>query len=133
MADEIVISENITVKKNNLNVSIKPLQNIKHDVPAGYSGAPSPGPVIIGTSEEDISFGDIKPGVVYIENMDSSNYVRIGPKSGGSMVAEQRILPGKNIRMYLDENTTLRAVANSAPVELFIQGIPGYTTSTTTT
>jgi hypothetical protein len=102
-------------------------------MPDGYLVGGTPGGIIIGTSEEDIVFADMVPGVVAIQNHDLNNYVRFGPNSGGNMVPLIRIPPGKTVRLYLDEAVTLRAVANSAPVSVTIKGYPGYTTTTTTT
>lgn len=132
MADEIRINENASVTKSSHKSEWKPGQ-ITHSMPDGYNSGGAPGSVLIGLAEQDIDFGDIVPGVVFIQNNDANNYFRIGPKSGGSMVAEQRVLPGKTIRLYLDEGTILRAIANSAPVWADIRGYPGYPTTTTTT
>lgn len=85
-------------------------------------GGGNPGMVDIGTSEEDISFGDITPGFVIIQNMDATNYVQIGPKSGGAMIAYQKIRPGRFALIELDAGVTMRAKANTATVRLRIRG-----------
>lgn len=85
-------------------------------------GGGNPGYVNIGTSEEDIAFGDVTPRVVIIENLDSTNYVQYGPKSGGSMVPLGRISPGSFKFVELDSGVTLRMKANTAAVNVRIRG-----------
>lgn len=79
-------------------------------------------PVIdVGTSEEVISFGDISSanvGLVAFRNLDTTNYVRLGPTSGGAMVPMIRILAGETEVFRLEPSVTLRAQANGAAVKL---------------
>ena len=85
-------------------------------------GGGNPGFVTIGTSEEDIAFGDVTPRVVIIENLDATNYVQYGPKSGGAMIVDKRISPGSFAFFELDSGVTLRMKANTAPVNCRIRG-----------
>lgn len=75
-------------------------------------------PVVdIGTSEEDISFADISAaniGYCVMRNLDTTNYVDIGAKSAGAMVAMLRLKPGEPQVMRLVPSVTLRAIANTA-------------------
>lgn len=85
-------------------------------------GGGNPGYVNIGTSEEDISFGDVTPRIVIIENMDATNFVKYGPKSGGSMVNFGRVSPGGIARFEMGSGVTLRMVADTAACNVRIRG-----------
>ena len=39
----------------------------------------------IGTSEENVSFGDLTPGLVILVNLDDANYVQYGMSDAGTM------------------------------------------------
>lgn len=66
-------------------------------------------------AELDISFPDIVTnGWVVIKNLDSTNYVKYGPKSAGVMVEFGRIKAGKSAMFFLAPGVTLRMVANTA-------------------
>jgi len=54
-------------------------------------GGGQPGVVSVGTSEETLSFGDITPGRIILQNLDSTNYVEYGPATGSYI---GRLLPG---------------------------------------
>lgn len=79
-------------------------------------------PVIdVGTTEEAISFGDVSAanvGYVAFRNLDTTNYVRIGPESAGAMVPMIRLAAGEVAVMRLNPSVTLRAQANTAAVKL---------------
>lgn len=85
-------------------------------------GGGNPGYVNIGTSEEDISFGDVTPRIVIIENMDGTNFVKYGPKSGGSMVNFGRVSPGGIARFEMGSGVTLRMSADTAACNVRIRG-----------
>lgn len=119
MADEIRVSASFNISKGNFKQNF-PLGPVVDDQTGTGGGAP--GTVSIGTSEEDISFGDIVPGYVIIQNNDATNYVTYGPKSAGAMVLFGRINPGQFAIFYLGSGVTIRAIANTAAVELNIRG-----------
>ncbi len=85
-------------------------------------GGGNPGYVNVGTSEEDIAFGDVTPRVVIIENLDATNFVEFGPKSGGAMIAFGRIEPGSFAKFSLKSGVTLRMKADTAAVNVRIRG-----------
>ena len=80
-------------------------------------------PIIdVGTSEEVISQGDVStPGMVIFQNLDSTNYVEIGPESGGSLVPFIRLNAGEFALLWLTPSVTLRAQANTASVKLMMR------------
>jgi len=71
--------------------------------------------VTVTTSEGDITpTGITTAGYCFIKNLDTTNYVQVGPKSGGSMVAFTKIKPGRFVILPLDPGATIRAKANTA-------------------
>lgn len=71
--------------------------------------------VSIGTSEQDVAFADLTTlGWVWMRNLDLTNYVDWGPKSGGSMVGIGRLQPGEVALFRLKPGITLRMVAHTA-------------------
>lgn len=77
------------------------------------------GIVTIGTSEEDLDLSELAtPRWAFFRNLDSTNFVTIGPKSAGAMVAMLKLLPGEIALMPLAGSVTLRAIADTASVKL---------------
>lgn len=77
----------------------------------------------IGTSEETIGgLADVSTfGWALFKNLDSTNYVEIGPDSGGtggSMVSMVKLLAGEFALLPLTPGITLKAQANTAAVKL---------------
>ncbi|HND56661.1 MAG TPA: hypothetical protein PLV92_29785 [Pirellulaceae bacterium] len=70
----------------------------------------------IGTSEEDIPVGGVAaPGFCTIENLDGTNYVEYGPKSGGAMILLGQVNAGDPPNLVrLGSGVTLRAKAHTA-------------------
>ena len=78
--------------------------------------------VKIGTSEEAITISDVTtPGWAFIQNVDDTNYVDIGPDSAGSMVPCIRLYPGMGHTISLYPTATWRGQANTAEVNLVFQ------------
>ena len=79
----------------------------------GYFG----GILSIGTSEEDITFTDVTtPRRLCMLNMDSTNFVKYGPKSAGSMVEFGRLYPDSSFATFDlgPSGVTLRMIADTA-------------------
>jgi hypothetical protein len=71
----------------------------------------------IGTSEEDITFTDVTtPRRLCMLNMDTTNFVKYGPKSAGSMVEFGRLYPDSSFASFDlgPSGVTLRMVADTA-------------------
>jgi len=120
MANEIRISESIQVINGSFRDNWLPGTVLMDQATRGGG---NPGMVTIGQSaEEDIAFGDVTPGLVVMQNLDSINFVTWGPKSGGAMVACGRLDPGKTARFYLKAGVTLRAIADTAACDVTIKG-----------
>lgn len=121
MADEIKISMSIVAELGNNKFS-RSERNLL-DTWTTNTG-PNPGTVAVGTSEEDIAFGDVTPAWVIIKNLDATNFVKYGPKSAGAMVEFGRLYPGMASLFYMAPGVTLRMVADTASCNVRIEGIP---------
>jgi hypothetical protein len=70
-------------------------------------------------SEADLATPNISTlGFVYLKNLDSTNFVQWGPKSGGVMVPAGRLLPGESAVLRLEPGMTLRWTADTAAVKV---------------
>jgi hypothetical protein len=118
MANEISAYLSIDVENGYLSFPFSTGQ-LQFDQANARAG--NPGTVNIGTSQEDISLGDlVDPGFVFLQNLDATNYVQIGPKSGGVMVNAIRLYPRQFAFLPLDSGVVLRAVANTAAVNVLV-------------
>lgn len=89
-------------------------------------GGGGPGVVNIGTTEETLSFGDIAPGTVVLQNLDSTNYVEYGFSTG---VYGCKLLPGASSTaggqphvINLTSGATVYIKANTAACDVFVSG-----------
>ena len=113
MADEIAITILGTVTNGNFKDRIDHGQQRFDQAAIGAAS----NVVSVGTSEEDVTTGDISTlGWCFMRNLDSTNYVQYGPKSSGSMVAIGRIEAGEIHAFRLEPGITLRWVANTSAV-----------------
>ncbi len=119
MADEIKITLNVTVSNGTYKDSIRPGQ-ITYDQSTATGG--NPGSVTIGTSEENISFGDITPGLVFIQNLDATNFVEFGKDDASTMKECIKVSAGGIALFELADAETLRAKADTANVNCLIKG-----------
>lgn len=115
MANEISYNSRFVCTNGNAKDTIDSGTLYDTQATQGSSG----GIVSVGTSEEDLAVGDVAtPGWVVVRNLDSTNFVKYGPKSGGSMIEFGRIMPGDQHRFYLSNSVTLRWVADTAAVKV---------------
>ena len=70
-------------------------------------------------AEEDMPVGDVTTeGFLYLKNLDDTNYVIYGPKSGGVRISFGRIKPGEEHWIRLEPGVVLRWQANVADVKV---------------
>lgn len=119
MANEIRITESVQVINGSFRDSFSP-GTIQ--VTQAASGGGNPGTVSIGTSEEDVAFGDVTPSLLIMQNLDTTNFVKYGPKSAGAMVEFGRLAAGKTARLFLAPGVTLRMIADTAACKVLIKG-----------
>lgn len=76
--------------------------------------------VTVGTSEQDLSlptnskFTAALQGVFCAVNLDATNFVKLGPKSGGSMVEMARLYPRYPVVIPIAPSVVLRWIADTA-------------------
>lgn len=68
-------------------------------------------------------------GLLYMKNLDATNYVKIGPTSAGAIVPMVRLRPGKVALIPLEPGLTLRAQANTAACLVEFRLYAGNSTS----
>lgn len=116
-ANAIQLSTSLTCVNGSLDIRISKTKQIDQTTAKGGN----PGTVNIGTSEEVLAFGDITSlGIVWLLNMDATNFVELGPESSGAMVAALKLKAGEGYAIRLKPGVTWRAKADTAAVNLFI-------------
>lgn len=74
---------------------------------------------IVPTSDTVVDFGDLVAArFCFLRNLDTTNYIDIGPTASGAIVATVRLKPGECCLMPLAPSVVLRAQANTASVKL---------------
>lgn len=116
MANEITKSVSIRVSNGAFVESFAPATDRIDQSAIGMEA----GVQTIGTSEEVVTVtSDVATlGVAAFQNLDATNYVEIGPESGGAMVGFIRLEAGESATMRLKPGITIRAQANTAAVKL---------------
>lgn len=116
MANEITKNFRISASKSGATILFAPAQS-REDM---TGSALMQNTQNIGTSSEVIVFGSISgaPGLVIIQNLDSTNFVEIGGDSGLT-VHKQKIPAGKEIVMR-PTSGTIYAKADTAACEILI-------------
>lgn len=76
----------------------------------------------IGTTAEDVSFGDIAPGLVILVNLDDTNYVDFGMSDAGTLKTLGRLYPGDRVpaMFMLGPGQTLRMQANTGACNVHV-------------
>jgi hypothetical protein len=78
--------------------------------------------VSVTTSEADLDTTGITTlGYALIKNLGPTNFLKYGPKSGGSMVAFGRLKVGEVALLRLEPGITLRWVADTATVSALVK------------
>ena len=73
-------------------------------------------------AEEDLTLTDITTnGFVYLKNLDPTNYVKYGPKSGGVMIEFGRLKAGERTVLRLASGVTWRWIADTAAVKVLVK------------
>ena len=93
MADEITVSLKMFAENGNYVSSRTTLNRKLDQAAAGERG----GIQNIGTTEETLdSTGLTTPGLLFVENLDTTNYVEIGVLDGGSYRNMGRLVAGES-------------------------------------
>lgn len=115
MADEITVTAGIALSNGLLTV--KDTKTTRRFTQTTARGG-NPGTVDIGTSEETVSFGDCVPGVVEMENLDTTNYVSWGFTTG--QLQARLVANGDKAIIRLNTGATLIMQANTAACKVRI-------------
>lgn len=116
MADEISITSIIRVSNGAFNDLFAPSSLQITQSAIGQEASVQ----VIGTSEEVVTVsGDVSTlGVAAFQNLDTVNYVDIGPESAGALVGFIRLKAGEFGTIRLKPGITIRAQANTSAVKL---------------
>ena len=118
MADEIAITMKVVVKNGYLLDTFNPAKLNVTQTTARQDRHVQ----VIGTSEEVVTVAsDVSTlGYACFQNMDSTNFVTIGPESAGSMVGMIKLKKGELAMLRLKPGITIRAQADTASVPLSV-------------
>lgn len=117
MADEIKINLNVRASKSSINVVPEPINVSIDQTTAGGGG---PGFVSVGTTEETISFGDTSPGIVLMQNLDTTNFIEWGFSAG---VYGGKLTAGGEPTLLTLNSGTIYVKADTAACNLKVVGI----------
>lgn len=113
MANEISVNLSQTISKTGESVS----SNATYQ--ANLAGPQFIGVELsVGTAAAAINIGGITPSVIFIKNLDTTNYVEIDSAIGISSFP-QKLFPGQAI-LLLPETGTFYGRANTAPCQVWI-------------
>ena len=117
MANEISVSASIEVNNGNFRISFSS-GAVRVDQTTATGG--NPGVVEIGTSEETVSFGDVTPGLVWMRNLDATNFVTWGNTTGN---LAQKLAPGGVPTLVEINSGSLIMQADTAACNVQIIGV----------
>jgi hypothetical protein len=117
MANEITVGAFIQVQNGNLSDRFAPGNK---SVDQSAVGGPTPGYVTIGTTEEEVAFGELSTkGWVMMQNLDPTNYVQWGFSTG---VYGGRMRAGETAGPFRMDATSIFLRANTAACKVLIKG-----------
>lgn len=119
MANEISFTSELSVANGALNASQSVSSQATQATPGVLQIVQN-----IGTSVEAISFTGLTAARwVLFENLGPTNYVDIGPDSGGSLIGMIRLKVNECCVLPLKPSTTIKAQANTAAIDLAITAL----------
>ena len=118
MPAEIQITAGISVRKGSLTFQ-EPATTYAIDMTG--TGGPTPGFISVGTTEESTTFPELTTeGVLYMKNLDATNYVQWGFSTG---VYGGRMKPGETAGPFrMEPGLTLFLRANTAACRVLVYG-----------
>jgi hypothetical protein len=115
MANELTLRLQASILSGNLQSEF-PQQIIRPNVAAQEQNG---GVFSLTTSETDLTLtGITTPGWLILKNLDTTNFLTWGPKSGGSMILCGKILAGEFAIFRLGAAVTMRMKADTATVKV---------------
>lgn len=117
MANEITVGAFIQVRNGNMSDRFQPGNKA---IDQAAVGGPTPGYVTIGTTEEEVAFGELSTkGWVMMQNLDATNYVQWGFSAG---VYGGRMRAGETAGPFRMDATSIFLRANTAACKVLIKG-----------
>lgn len=118
MANEITLTVGMRLINGLLRVTPEQITRRFNQTTARGGG---PGVVDVGTSAENISFGDIVPGYVWAINLDTTNFVHLRFSSGdnGPLLRAN----GGMALFEMPSAVTLAAIADTATCKVWFMGL----------
>jgi len=108
MPGTIAVQLYVDINHGNFNDRIQDSQTIAQ---TGVGGG-NPGTISVGTTEEIVTLSELTtPGMIYVKNLDETNYIDFGFSTG---VYGIRVKPGMGNWIGLVPGVTLYARANTA-------------------
>lgn len=113
MANEISISVSAALANGTLSQAV----SLSDSVDQAAALAMFKTVAVSHSAEADVDLSPVTTnGFVFMQNTDSTNFIKFGPKSGGVMVELGRLKPGEVACFRLASGVTLRWVADTASV-----------------
>lgn len=113
MANEVKVTFQLNSSHGNYKQAITPgTMTFSLTTQGGAEGVQS-----IGTSEENLSYGDVAAadvGYLYMRNLDATNYVTWGMSDGGTMKAVGKMKAGEFVFLRVVPSVNVRLLANTA-------------------
>lgn len=116
MANEITVSSQLSVSKGLLSQTGQS-QRTRFDQTGNGAGSFT---VEVGTSEENIAFGDVAPGYVRFTNLDATNFVRIRFSTTDNAI---RLRPSGGVAIFQVDGVTVIAIADTAACLVQVEAI----------
>lgn len=120
MANELRVSLGVVYANGNLADTVASATDNITQTTLMYHGSL----VSVGTSEEDLSVGDITASNgchVFLKNCDAANFVKYGPKSGGAMVEFGRLYATQRAWFFLAPSIVLRWLSDTAACKVLVK------------
>jgi hypothetical protein len=101
VAADATIRISLQIRKGNLNYQSQPTG---YTVSIATAKGPTPGALAVPTAGINVDLSELShPGFCWIQNLDSTNYVRWGIHDGATFHPVGKLLPGEFVLVRLDE------------------------------
>lgn len=120
MPNEITVQFHLSAKNGNLELSYPAAMQIDQTTARGGL----PGMQVIGTAHELIDFGDlVTPGLLFMKNLDDTNYVEFGIIFAPNFYAVGQVSPGEIAFFRLADGVGFYMKADTAPCAVQISAL----------
>lgn len=114
MANEISMTASLSVAAGSSSITQSTSKQATQTTPGAVQRRQT-----VTTSDTAVTLtGVTTPRVIQITNMDATNYIDIGPESGGAIIALIRLKAGETCVFPIKPSVVIRAQANTASVTI---------------